>query len=106
MHMLVKRAFRFADPRVSLIPKPGEQIKQVNFDKAFFDVQPGDVREAPEFVRNTQTFRDGVNSGDISEVIIPKRVQVPVKVEPTPETDKPKPPPSRVSRDNKLPKRR
>lgn len=70
MWIIAKKAFRFLNPEVRLVPKPGEKMNQVEFEKAVFETKPDTgIQEAPDWIKKDKMWEWASKDGDIMEVV-------------------------------------
>lgn len=69
-----RKKFRFANPNVKILgfnSDTGIANKQPDFEKAYFETEPGVIQDAPIWIKNDKMFAWASSDGDLMEVTVP-----------------------------------
>ena len=110
MQVFAKNRYRFLRPRAALLSPPAEKggaqvmQKQVDFTEAFFELEPGQFQDAPDWIKDDQMFKWATQSGDIKVVEKGTDTSLPSPPPESPEHEKPEH--EKLEHERKLPGRR
>jgi hypothetical protein len=88
MQVYARSKYRFMRPGAKLFEKAGvdaSQIlgKQVEFREAFFELEPEQFQDAPDWIKEDQMFQWALRDGDIKMVQPGQDTSIPPAPEPT-----------------------